>query len=143
MLMYPQVKAAVEGRLRAGWSPEQIAGRMCLEYHPVRVSHETIYRFAYSRDGRAEAFYRHLPEHRRRRRPRGYRRHHRTRVFDSQSLSRRPVRVAERHAFGHREYDLMEFRREHGKVEVPALVERLSRYAVVLRNRDRHSKPIL
>ncbi len=29
----------------------------------------------------------------------------------------------------------MEFRREHGKVKVPALVERLSRYAVVLRNR--------
>ena len=143
LLVHPQVKAAVEDRLRAGWSPEQIAGRMRLEHHPVRVSHETIYRFAYSRDGRAEAFYRHLPEHRRRRRPRGYRRHHRTRVFDSQSLSRRPDRVAARHEFGHWECDLMEFRREHGKVNVTSLVERVSRYVVVLRNEDRQSKPIM
>ena len=103
----------------------------------------TIYRFAYSRDGRAEAFCRHLPEHRRRRRPRGYRRHHRTRVFDSRSLSRRPDRVAERHEFGHWECDPMEFRRERGKVNVTSLVERVSRYAVVLRNEDRQSKPIM
>ena len=43
---------------------------MRLERHPIRVSHETIYRFAYSKDGREEQFYRYLPEHRRRRRPR-------------------------------------------------------------------------
>ena len=55
------MKAAVESRLKAGWSAEQIAGRMRLERHPIRVSHETIYRFAYSKDGRDEQFYRHLP----------------------------------------------------------------------------------
>ena len=72
MIVHPELKAAVEDRLKAGWSPEQIAGRMRLERHPIRVSHETIYRFTCSKDGRAEQFYRHLPEHRRRRRPRGY-----------------------------------------------------------------------
>jgi IS30 family transposase len=72
MIVHPELKAAIEDRLKAGWSPEQIAGRMRLERHPIRVSHETIHRFAYSKDGRAEQFYRHLPEHRRRRRPRGY-----------------------------------------------------------------------
>jgi len=86
MIVHPQLKAAIEDRLKAGWSPEQIAGRMRLERHPIRVSHETIYRFAYSADGRAEAFYRHLPAHRRRRRPCGHRRHHRTQVFDNQRL---------------------------------------------------------
>ena len=105
MISPPQLKAAIEDRLKAGWSPEQIAGRMRLERHPIRVSHETIYRFAYSKDGRAEAFYRHLPEHRKRRRPRGCRRHYRTQIFDSQSLSRRPERVAERGEFGHWECD--------------------------------------
>jgi len=85
MIGHPDLKAAIEDRLKAGWSPEQIAGRMRLERHPIRVSHETIYRFAYSKDGRDEQFYRHLPEHRKRRRPRGYRRHHRTQIFDSQS----------------------------------------------------------
>lgn len=104
MIVYPDLKAAIEDRLKAGWSPEQIAGRMLLERHPIRVSHETIYRFAYSKDGRAEKFYRHLPEHRRRRRPRGYRRHNRTHIFDNQSLSHRPESVSERVEFGHWEW---------------------------------------
>jgi len=129
--------------LKAGWSPEQIAGRMRLERHPIRVSHETIYRFAYSKDGRDEQFYRLLPEHRRRRRPRGYRRHNRTHIFDVQSLANRPERIFERVEFGHWECDLMMFRKEHGKVNMTSLVERVSRYAVVMRNEDRQSKPIM
>ncbi|UWQ86266.1 IS30 family transposase [Leisingera caerulea] len=143
MIVHPELKEAIEDRLKAGWSPEQIAGRMRLERHPIRVSHETIYRFAYSKDGRDEQFYRHLPEHRRRRRPRGYRRHNRTHIFDAQSLSHRPERVSERTEFGHWECDLMMFRKEHGKVNVTSLVERVSRYAVVMRNEDRQSKPIM
>ncbi len=86
MIAHPELQAAIEERLKAGWSREQIVGRMWLERHSIRVSHETIYRFAYSKDGREEQFYRHLPEHRRRRRPRGYRRHNRTHIFDVQSL---------------------------------------------------------
>lgn len=122
MVVHPELKVAIVDRLQAGWSPEQIAGRMRLELHPIRVSHETIYRFAYSKDGHAEQFYRHLPEHRRRRRPRGYRRHQRGHIFDAQSLSHRPERIAERSEFGHWECDLMMFRREHGKVNVTSLV---------------------
>ena len=143
MIVYPELKETIEDRLKAGWSPEQIAGRMRLERHPIRVSHETIYRFAYSKDGREEQFFRHLPEHRRRRRPRGYRRHNRTHMFDNQSLSHRPERVSERAEFGHWECDLMMFRKEHGKVNVTSLVERVSRFAVVFRNEDRQSKPIM
>ena len=37
----------------------------------------------------------------------------------------------------------MMFRREHGKVNVTSLVERVSRYAVLMRNEDRTSKPIM
>lgn len=143
MIVYPELKEAIEDRLKAGWSAEQIAGRMRLERHPIRVSHETIYRFAYSKDGRDEQFYRHLPEHRIRRRPRGYRRHNRTHIFDIQSLANRPERISERAEFGHRECDLMMFRKEHGKVNVTSLVERVSRYAVLMRNEDRQSKPIM
>jgi len=46
MVVNPKLKTTIEDRLKAGWSPEQIAGRMRLERHPIRVSHETIYRFA-------------------------------------------------------------------------------------------------
>jgi transposase, IS30 family len=65
LIRQPEVKAAVENRSKAGWSPEQVAGRMRLERYPIRVSCETIYRFAYSKDGCDEQFYRQLPEHRR------------------------------------------------------------------------------
>lgn len=37
----------------------------------------------------------------------------------------------------------MMFRKEHGKINVTSLVERVSRYAVVMRNEDRQSKPIM
>ena len=37
----------------------------------------------------------------------------------------------------------MMFRKEHGKVNVTSLVERVSRFAVVMRNEDRQSKPIM
>ncbi len=37
----------------------------------------------------------------------------------------------------------MMFRKEHGKVNVTSLVERVSRYAVVMRNEDRQSEPIM
>jgi IS30 family transposase len=143
MIAHPELQAAIEERLKAGWSREQIVGRMWLERHSIRVSHETIYRFAYSKDGREEQFYRHLPEHRRRRRPRGYRRHNRTHIFDVQSLSHRPERISERLEFGHWECDLMMFRKEHGKVNVTSLVERVSRFTVVIRDEDRQSKPIM
>jgi IS30 family transposase len=143
MIIHPELKAAIEDRLKAGWSPEQIAGRMRLERHPIRVSHETIYRFAYSKDGLEEQFYRYLPEHRRRRRPRGVRRHQRTHILDTQSLSHRPGRVSDRSEFGHWECDLMMFRREHGKINVTSLVERVSRFAVVSRNEDRQTRPIM
>lgn len=143
LVAHPEVKAAIEDALKAGWSPEQIAGRMRLEQHCICVSHEMIYRFAYSKAGLEEAFYRHLPEHRRRPRPCTHRRHQRSRIQDSQSLCHRPSAAAERQEFGHWECDLMMFRNENGKVNVTSLVERVSRFTVVMRNEDRHSEPIM
>jgi IS30 family transposase len=37
----------------------------------------------------------------------------------------------------------MMFRKEHGKVNVTSLVERVSRHTVVMRNEDRTSRPIM
>ncbi|MCT4373251.1 IS30 family transposase, partial [Yangia mangrovi] len=58
------LREAVIDRLKAGWSPEQIAGRMRLEGLPVTVSHETIYAHVYGPEGRAEELARHLPSRR-------------------------------------------------------------------------------
>ena len=143
LVRHPAMKAAVVDRLKAGWSPEQIAGRMKLEGHATSVSHETIYRYAYSGDGRSEALYRHLPEHRRRRRPRGTRRHHGRRFSNEHSISLRPVEVSARQQFGHWECDLVMFRKEFGKANITSLVERVSRFTVLAKNADRTSKPVM
>lgn len=143
LIRYPDIMAAVRDGFDAGWSPEQIAGRMRLEHHPMRVSHETIYRYVYSKTGREEKFYRHLPQHRLRRRPRGKRRHHGRHFLDELAIAHRPEVIADRSQFGHWECDLVMFRKEFGKANVTSLVERVSRFAVVLKNPDRQSKPVI
>lgn len=143
LIRYPEIMAAVRSGFDVGWSPEQIAGRMRLERHPMRVSHETIYRYAYSKDGRAEKFYQHLPRHRRNRRPRGMRKHHGRKFLDELAIKHRPDAIADRVQFGHWECDLVMFRKEFGKANVTSLVERVSRFAVVLKNPDRQSKPVM
>lgn len=143
LIRHPEIMAAVRSGFDAGWSPEQIAGRMRLERHPMRVSHETIYRYAYSKDGRAEKFYQHLPRHRRNRRPRGMRKHHGRQFLDELAIKHRPDVIADRIQFGHWECDLVMFRKEFGKSNVTSLVERVSRFAVVLKNPDRQSKPVM
>lgn len=134
---------AVIDRLKAGWSPEQVAGRLKLDASPRRVCHETIYRFAYSKAGLSEAVYRYLPEQRRRRRPRRARAQRGLHVPDSRSISMRPVHIGDRSEFGHWEGDLLMFRKEHGKGNVTSLVERKSRFTILLRNNDRQSRPVI
>lgn len=139
----PALRTVVTERLREGWSPEQIAGRLRIDPRPGRVSHETIYRYAYSREGLADGLYRHLPERRRRRRPRIARRRHGKRFPEAMSIAQRPAIVARRREFGHWECDLVLFRREFGKPNISMLVERVSRFAMALRNDDRQSRPVM
>lgn len=46
---FAQLRQSVIERIMHGWSPQQIAGRLQLERHPISVSHETIYKFAIPR----------------------------------------------------------------------------------------------
>ncbi len=140
---FAHMRQSVIERIMDGWSPQQIAGRMRLERHPLSVSHETIYKFAYSPDGHAFKLWRHLPERRARRRPRHARRRHGRRFSPELNILHRPDAVAERRQFGHWECDLIQFRKKFGKANVTSLVERVSRFAVLLRNNDRQSRPIM
>ena len=155
---HAELAAAVIDRLRAGWSPEQIAGRLRVEpAAPHRLCHETIYRFVYGPTGQSEELARHLPRRRRRRRPR-FARKPRSPVFpDRVAIRHRPATVKDHAEFGHwgeagpwplwgrvsPPNDLMMFRREHGAANVATVVERTTRYTVVFRNSDRRSKPIM
>lgn len=140
---HPELCAAVIDRLKDGWSPEQIAGRLTLDDHRPRVCHETIYRYIYSLDGQSEELARHLPERRRRRKAR-FARKPRSLVFPERCMIRhRPSAVKNREDFGHWEADLMIFRKELGTANVATVVERVSRYTVLFRNNDRRSRPIM
>ncbi len=66
------VRDRVIDRLKAYWSPEQIAGRLWADgVSLVRLCAETIYRFIYGKEDYGLGLYRYLPEARRKRRPRG------------------------------------------------------------------------
>ncbi|MEP7456613.1 IS30 family transposase [Phyllobacterium sp. SB3] len=101
---HPQLRRDVIDRLQAGWSPKQIAGRLKREPDAQhRLCHETIYRYVYSEDGQSEELARHLPDRRRRRKPR-YARRPRGLVFpDFMAIRHRPEQVNDRRQFGHRE----------------------------------------
>ena len=63
------LRTHVVERLKAGWSPQQIAGRLKRDEADggPTVCHETIYRHVYGPEGREDGLYRHLPKARRRR----------------------------------------------------------------------------
>lgn len=143
LVRIPSLADAVIERLEIGWSPEQIAGRLRLGGSGVRVCHETIYRFVYGKHGQARDLFRFLPEHRRRRRPRRARRRHERFAPDALAIRHRPAEIAAREEFGHWEGDLVLFRKEHGRANLTTLVERTTRFAVLMRNNDRTSKPVM
>ncbi|BCP52656.1 IS30 family transposase [Kaistia sp. 32K] len=109
----PALRTEVLGQLRAGWSPEQIAGRLRRD-GPSRLSHESIYRFVYAQIRRHNDFTwrNYLPKAKSRR---GWRPgkggspalHMRHRV----PLAERPGAVLTRLDPGHWEADLMAFSR--------------------------------
>lgn len=143
LIRCPDLLDAVLEGFEAGWSPEQIAGRMHLEGTSRSVSHETIYSFVYSKDGQRENLARYLAGRRRKRRPRRARKARDTVFPLDRAIRNRPDEIAERATFGHWEGDLMIFRRETGSTNVASLVERKTRFAVLFRNRDRRSKPLM
>ena len=84
------------------------------------ISHETIYQYAYSDQGRADGIPRLLPKARKKRRPRFSRKPRQSFIPDSHRIQARPESVENREEFGHWEGDLMIFRREMAKAISPA-----------------------
>ena len=41
------IRTYVAEKLKLGWSPEQITGRICLDYPELSISHEAIYQYLY------------------------------------------------------------------------------------------------
>lgn len=95
-------------KLRSGWSPEQIAGRLKLK-HPDNqywhIHHETIYRFIYDPHNKEKRLWEYLPRKQKRRKTKHGRKAKRCRIPDIVSIHQRPNEVEDRQVFGHWEGD--------------------------------------
>jgi IS30 family transposase len=128
----PDLRAEVVRRLRAGYSPDQVAGRLRYE-HPGQqarwVSQEAIYTWIYAlpkgelaRQGIL------LRTRRTQRRPRGRASSPGARIVGMTSIDARPAEATDRAVPGHWEGDLLIGKA--GKTAMATLVERTSRYTV-------------
>lgn len=107
------------------------------------VCQETIYRHVYSREGMREELWWHLPTHRMSRRPRRARKRLPPKFGPELSILFRPEAVAHRTEFGHWEGDLVLFQQKFRQANVTSLVERVSRFAVILKNTSKRSGPVM
>lgn len=121
----------VHEKLKYGWSPWQIEGRLKRENAGrCIISHETIYRYIYSDYGIRNRFYQKL------RRKHFWRiKHHfrKPRVPKELLIHNRPDIINQRQEFGHWECDLMMFKRGI-KTNLITLRERQSRFMVAIKN---------
>jgi transposase, IS30 family len=113
----------VEARLKRGWSPELIAGRLKkqppLFLKGSSVSHEQIYRYIYEGEGRYEGWYHLLHrKHYRRRKQRSRKKQAKTLIKERVSIHERPNIINARARFGDWESDLALFRKQREAVSV-------------------------
>ena len=104
------VYAYVLEKLREGWSPEQISGRLKQEYpeDPSRwICQETIYRFIYQPENHKQAWWEYLRRKQKRRRKRAGRKAQRVRIPDRVSICLRPAMINQREEIGHWEGDTL------------------------------------
>lgn len=131
----------VTQRLKAGWSPELICGRLRRAYpktSSMQLSAETLYRWVYE-DARAggELYQRLVRLHKRRRRQRK-RLSRRGLIPDRVGIAHRPAGVDTRGRYGDWESDTLEGAKGRGAVATH--VERKSRYLVAAKLKDQRAK---
>ena len=109
---HEQLRQEVQDRLSRGHSPEQIAGRLRVDFPDnasMQVSHETIYLslYVYPRGALKRELQAHLRTGRVLRQPAGHRDEKRGRIVDAVSIHDRPDEVEGRLIPGHHEGDLI------------------------------------
>jgi IS30 family transposase len=144
---FPRLRAWVQDRLDEHFSPEQVAGRLPVEFgddETMRISHESIYQalYVYPRGELKRQLRAHLRTGREQRRRRNTRRHRGGgAIQDPVSIHDRPAEIEDRLVPGHYEGDLIV-----GPIGSPAviatLVERSCGYLRLIRSSDRSAETV-
>jgi len=127
---YDKLAAYIRIHIQEGWSPEQVAGRLLVDFPDdtrMRVSHETIYAYIYDDSRKDEKLWEYLPRKQKKRRKQTGRSVKRSHIPDRVSIHDRPAVVNERTQFGHWEGDTVEGQRSK-KDGIHTEVERMSGY---------------
>lgn len=127
---FPLLKAKVLKKLKQGWSPDIIAGKLRDVGHDY-LTKESIYQFIYSLEGRKQNLRQHLPYAHRIRRKRNGRKHTKGTIPGRVDISFRPQEVENRMEFGHWEGDTVSYQGHSQRLATH--VERKTRYLVVLK----------
>jgi len=104
------LKETVIEKLMDEWSPEQIGGWLKEECKdpPGNISHETIYKYIYSPEGKEKRLWLHLRTSRKRRRGHGGRKRQCDRIPDRTTIHKRPDEINEKCRYGDWESDTVE-----------------------------------
>ncbi len=126
---HPELQKYVLDKLVMGLSPEQIAGRMSLENHSMKISYESIYRFIYVQIERYKDYsWRHLLPYAKSKRGRRSKiaLGSKSNIPHRVSIHQRPPEVLSREEAGDWEIDLMMFSDKKSNLMVS--LERKSRF---------------
>lgn len=131
----PELKEYIHNHLKLGWSPEQIANRLKMEYpnEPnMQVSHESIYTYLYvlPRGELKKELISHLRQRRHLRRKRSNSHNQRGKIPNMISIEERPKEVEGRSIPGHWEGDLIMGKGR--KSALGTLVERTTRATILV-----------
>lgn len=105
-----QVFEHVIEKIRAGWSPDLIAGRLKKKHKKSIISPETIYTFIYSTHPKARELklWEYLPKHKKKRTRKFGRKTQKVHIPGRISIHDRPTEIDKRKSVGHWEGDTME-----------------------------------
>lgn len=140
-----RLRTYIHTHLKQGWSPEQIANRLKMEYptnHDMHVSHETIYTYLYvlPKGELKRELMANLRQERQLRRKRGKMHQKRGHIQNMVSISERPKEVEERIIPGHWEGDLIVGKGRQSALGT--LVERTTRTTILAPLKEKNAKAV-
>ena len=122
-----EIREYVESKLKKGWSPEIIAGRLSIDKPGESISHEAIYQYIY--EARKELVSCLVRRHRKRMEKGHSRKHQKSHIPNRVSISERPDVVDKRERIGDWENDSVVSRQSKAALNV--LADRKSRVTLL------------
>ena len=127
----PGLKREIIRRLKQGWSPDLIAGRL-KDNKGAYINQESIYQFIYSLEGRQANLRQYLRRaHRIRRHKKGRKHRTSTKIPNRTDIDKRPKFIEKRIQFGHWEGDNVVYDRHRSALSTS--VERKTRKVIISR----------